>query len=150
MAALRRLAPSRPKNVPAGLDTSPVQRDCRALSLGLGATLAIQANRVPSERLGAQHGNRMPGKQICSQGGWHRFCDGPGRKIVGKISPRTPCFDDVPQGVEHRSQGILSLRSVFCHQRQIRHQKLPFVILDVAGIRLPRLAHDVTSTNIST
>src|SRR5260221_2548702 len=56
----------------------------------------------------------------------------PGRQIVGDHPPRATRPHHVTQGVEHRPQGMISLRRVGLHGRQIRSAKRPFFISDIA------------------
>ena len=55
--------------------------------------------------------------------------------------PLAARLDDVPEGIKQFAKRALSLRRVFAHQGEIRQQKLPFSIRDVAGIRLPCRVH---------
>ena len=60
-------------------------------------------------------------------------------------SPVAACFLHVPKGVEQLSFGVETLRCIVAHVREIRQQKVPFRIRDVAGISLPWSVHDSKS-----
>src|SRR5262245_23137627 len=74
---------------------------------------------------------------------------GPRWEVVGQKPPLTAGLDHVTQGVEQLPQRMIALRRILAHQAQIRQQKLPFRIRNIAGIRLPCRAHAPTSTTFS-
>lgn len=45
-------------------------------------------------------------------------------------------LDDIAQRVEHLAQAMASLHAVLRHERQVRHHERPFLIGDVARVRL--------------
>lgn len=62
---------------------------------------------------------------------------GPGRQVVRHHPPLSSTAHDPPEAVEDLTKGILSLRSVFFHQSEIRNDKGSFFVADVAGIGFP-------------
>jgi len=81
---------------------------------------------------------------------------GPGRQIVRQHPPFTPGARQPAQAVEEFAQGVLALRRVCLHQRQVRHAEVPFLIGHIAQIGLSFIAHpqrnaqlDLQSTDIS-
>jgi hypothetical protein len=59
-------------------------------------------------------------------------------------SPLTARPDDVAYCVEKIAKSVRTLRRILSHESQVREQKLPFAIRDVAWIRLPCRVHAVT------
>ena len=64
------------------------------------------------------------------------------RKVVRQEVPLAPRFHNVPQGIKDVTQRVIPLRCVFTHKSQVRNQKLPLGIRNIARIRLPCHAHE--------
>ena len=106
------------------LQCPAVDHHCRGLALAT-APLAQQRAHIFHQQL----------KTTCPQPTLHLLVhDVPGRKIVRKKTPLPAGSRHIPYRVEHRSQIVLSPRTVLRAKQQIRQYECPLLVRHIARI----------------
>jgi hypothetical protein len=74
-----------------------------------------------------EHARAQPALRLLIDGG-------PGRQVVRQQAPLRAGAHDPAQAIEDLAQGVLALRGVFRHQRQVGGHQGPFLVTHIARI----------------